>query len=81
MADLKKYALDLGLDASEFDPCLDSGKYKDIVDEDMREGQQIGVTGTPAFFVNGRFMSGAQPYEALKKAIDEELELKGISLN
>ena len=42
--------------------------------QDFREGQQAGVTGTPAFFVNGRFLSGAQPFEAFKAIIDEELQ-------
>lgn len=46
--------------------------------QELQEGQQIGVTGTPAFFINGRFLSGAQPFENFAKIIDEELELKGI---
>jgi len=40
------------------------------------EGIRLGVNGTPAFFVNGRMLSGAQPYEAFKQIIDEELDLK-----
>jgi protein-disulfide isomerase len=42
----------------------------------MRAGEEAGVNGTPAFFINGRSLSGAQPYEAFKRIIDEELELK-----
>jgi protein-disulfide isomerase len=40
----------------------------------MQEGGALGVTGTPAFFINGRFLSGAQPFEAFQSIIDEELE-------
>lgn len=47
----------------------------------MREGSSVGVRGTPAFFVNGRFLSGAQPFGALAKIIDEELEQRGIATN
>jgi protein-disulfide isomerase len=43
------------------------------VRQDLAEGQQAGVSGTPAFLVNGRFISGAQPFEAFKEIIDEEL--------
>jgi protein-disulfide isomerase len=47
------------------------------VDSDVKEGDEVGVNGTPAFFVNGRMLSGAQPYEVFKRLIDEELTLKG----
>ena len=72
---LKEYAGALGLDTGAFNECLDSGRFREQVSTDHREGQQAGVTGTPAFFINGRFLNGAQPYEAFKKIIDEELEL------
>ena len=72
--DLKKYATDLGLNVETFNTCYSSGKYRADVDKDFSEGQKIGVTGTPAFFVNGRFLSGAQPFEAFKAMIDEELK-------
>lgn len=72
--DLKKYAEELGLEMEKWTACYDSGKYRDDVMEDMREGQQAGVTGTPAFFVNGRFLSGAQPFEAFKTIIEDELD-------
>ena len=74
--DLKRTAADLGLDAARFNACVDSHKYKDAVDTDIRDGEDAGVTGTPAFFINGRLLSGAQPFEAFKRVIDEELELK-----
>ena len=71
--DLKRYAVELGLDAEKFNECLDSGRHRDSVAKDHLEGQKLGVTGTPAFFVNGRFLSGAQPFEAFAQVIDEEL--------
>ena len=44
--------------------------------QDVEEGQGVGVTGTPAFFINGRFLNGAQPYEKFQAIIDEELAAK-----
>ena len=75
-ADLKQSAAELGLDASRFNACVDSHKYKAVVDADIKDGTAAGVSGTPAFFINGRALSGAQPFEAFKRIIDEELELK-----
>ena len=75
-ADLKVHAATLGLDTGRFNACVDSHKYKDAVDADIKDGDQAGVSGTPAFFVNGRLLSGAQPYEAFKRMIDEEIALK-----
>lgn len=49
------------------------------MDEDARAGSKAGVRGTPAFFINGRFLSGAQPFEAFQTIIDEELAMKGIA--
>ena len=76
---LKQYAGDLALNAEEFNSCLDSGKHSQAVQQDMQEGQQAGVTGTPAFFINGRFLSGAQPYEKFAQIIEEELERAGTN--
>jgi predicted DsbA family dithiol-disulfide isomerase len=50
------------------------------IDKDQKEGSAYGVTGTPASFVNGRFLSGAQPFDAFKKVIDDELMMKGIAI-
>jgi len=72
-ADLKASAAALGMDANRFNACFDSHKYKDRVDADMRAGNEAGVNGTPAFFINGRMLSGAQPYDEFKRVIDEEL--------
>jgi protein-disulfide isomerase len=73
-SDLKRYAAEIGLDGGPFDRCLDSGSYAKVVEEDVAEGRRHGVTGTPTFFVNGRLLSGAAPFEVLALAIDEELE-------
>lgn len=79
IADLKKRAMDLGLEAAQFDTCLDSGKYAAEWKRDMDEGTRHGVSGTPAFFINGRMLTGAQPYENFAQVIDEELERATLS--
>lgn len=73
VADLKDKAKRLELEEAAFGECLDSGKYFEAVQEDMRAGVLAGVSGTPAMFINGRFVSGAQPYENIAEVIDEEL--------
>ena len=72
--DLKATATTLGLDATKFNECLDSGKMKKVVEDDTAAGKKVGVTGTPAFFINGTMLSGAQPIEAFKEVIDAELK-------
>jgi protein-disulfide isomerase len=74
--DLKRHAAELGLNTGQFNGCLDSHKLKAKVDTDLKAGEEAGVNGTPAFFINGRMISGAQPFEAFKRIIDEELERK-----
>ena len=74
-ASLKTLAGDLGMDTDEFSSCLDSGKYADEVQQDFLDGQKAGVTGTPAFYVNGIKLSGAKPFSAFKQVIDQELAL------
>ena len=73
--DLKAYAKELALDVSSFDRCIAAGKYRAAVQKDLLEGAQLGLTGTPAFFINGRELSGAQPLETFTAIIDEELAL------
>ncbi len=75
-ADLKQTAAELGVNTGEFNACVDSHKYRAKVDADVKAGEEAGVNGTPAFFINGRSVSGAQPYDVFKKVIDEELALK-----
>lgn len=72
-ANLEQYATEVELDTGKFKECLDSGKRAPEIAADMKAGQAVGVSGTPAAFINGRFLSGAQPYENFAKIIDEEL--------
>ncbi len=72
--DLKKHAADLGLDAARFNECLDSGKKAEIVKKDQSAGEKAGVSGTPAFFINGIVLSGAVPADEFKTIIDSELK-------
>ena len=72
-ADLKKYAADLKLDTTKFNDCLDTGKMTSEVQKDFLDGQKAGVQGTPAFYVNGQLISGAQPFSAFQQVIDAEL--------
>ena len=67
------------LDAEAFGTCLDSGKFADAVQKDFEEGARAGVASTPAFFINGRYLSGAQPYENFAEVIDDELSRGGSS--
>ena len=66
---LKQWAADIDLDTDKFNGCLDSGKYKQEVQKDFSDGQKLGVSGTPTFFVNGVKLVGAQPYSAFDAAI------------
>lgn len=71
--DLKSAAKDVGLNLASFEQCLASGKFKAAVQKDLNDGANLGLNGTPAFFINGREISGAQPVEAFAAIIDEEL--------
>jgi protein-disulfide isomerase len=73
---LKQYAGVIGLDRKRFDAALDSGKFADQVERDMRDGQKVGVNATPTFFVNGRQVTD-RTYESLKAAIEEALKASG----
>jgi protein-disulfide isomerase len=66
-------ATEIGLDIKKFTNDLDTHAYKASIDAMAAEAMKLGASGTPASFVNGRFLSGAQPYEAFKKIIDEEI--------
>lgn len=69
-ATFKQLAADLALNQAEFDSCLDGGRYENQVLADRQEGAADGVSGTPAFRVNGTALSGAQPFAAFQQQID-----------
>jgi len=71
--DLQKYASGLGLKIGDFNACLSSDKYKKVVTDDISLGTEAGVSGTPAFFINGTFLSGAQPFANFQQIIEGEL--------
>ena len=73
---MNKHAADLGLDAAAFGTCLDSSKYGERVRDGVSLGTSLGVNSTPTIFINGRRLSGAQPYEVFVAAIDEEWSRK-----
>jgi protein-disulfide isomerase len=72
-ADLEKYAEQAGLDMNRFKSALDSNKFKDKVQAELKQGQAVGVTGTPTFVINGHKLVGAQPIDAFSKVIDDAL--------
>jgi protein-disulfide isomerase len=74
VAALKQRASEIGLTAEAFAACLDSGKYADEWKADMDAAQSYGVNSTPAFFINGRLVSGAKPLDEFVAVIDDELE-------
>jgi protein-disulfide isomerase len=70
---LKEHAAAVGLDTAAFNMCLDSAKHSDRVQQHIAAGTRLGINSTPAVFINGRQVSGAQPYEVFAGIIDEEL--------
>jgi protein-disulfide isomerase len=76
-ASLKQLARAAGLNAARFDRCLDGGVQDAVVERDVRDGVAAGVTGTPAFFVNGRVIEGAMPFEVFATVIEEALRAVG----
>lgn len=72
-ADLKKRAAEMGLDRAAFDACYASERYDARIAKGQEDGVALGVTGTPAFFINGRLIGGAHPLESFVSVIDAEL--------
>ncbi|MDO8488241.1 MAG: thioredoxin domain-containing protein [bacterium] len=72
-------AKQVGLDSQKLVTCMNSGEKKTVVEADAAEGSAMGVAGTPAFYVNGRFLGGAFPLGNFKEIIDRELAGKGSS--
>ena len=76
--DLIKTASSLGMNGDAFASCMKADTYKAAIQQDMEAGQKAGVTGTPAFFINGRFLNGSLPEEQFEQIIKSELAtLKG----
>ncbi len=73
-ADLEKYAKEIGLDMTKFKAAIDSHKFAAQIEADTKQGSALGVQGTPAAFVNGQLVSGAQPVDAFKKIVEAELK-------
>lgn len=72
--DLKKRAVTLKLNTATFNTCLDSGTKAAAIKNDSDEGRAMGVKGTPAMFINGRFFSGNLPYADIREIIEDELQ-------
>jgi len=70
---LSGYAGDIGLDVEEFDACMADDRNVPEIEAEMERGAQLGVQGTPSFFINGVMIVGAQPYEVFKAEIDSQL--------
>jgi protein-disulfide isomerase len=70
---LPAHAKEVGLDVAKWQACMTAHKYKDHVAKDMATAEKITATGTPAFFIMGRKIGGARPFDDFKKIIDEEL--------
>jgi len=74
MADLKGYAFELGLNQKEFNDCLESHKYQELVERDYQEALDAGVYGTPTFYVNDQVIVGVPTFNEISKLIEEELK-------
>lgn len=75
--DLMSYAARVGVPRDAFAACLDSGRHREAVTADLKEGRAVGVTGTPTFFINGRKLVGSQPFEAFRQAVQDALDPAG----
>lgn len=72
-ATYKQWAQELGLNASEFNTCYDNQTFAAEIDKEFALGGEVGVSATPTFYINGRQLVGAMPFESFKAIIDEEL--------
>ena len=72
--DLESYANKLGLNEKVWKDCFTANKYKSRIKADQKTAVSLGAGGTPAFFINGRFLSGARPFDQFKEVIDAELK-------
>jgi len=74
VATLEGYAQQIGLDMNQYTEDVEDDDVRQRIDDDMEQASKLGVTGTPSFFINGRYLSGAQPFENFKRVIDAALE-------
>ncbi|HEY7097135.1 MAG TPA: thioredoxin domain-containing protein [Terriglobales bacterium] len=81
VSDLKLQARKLSLNGTSFDQCLDSGEKASLVQRDADEGKRLGLSGTPSFFLNGHFFSGALTYAALRDMVAQQLQTASLSPN
>ena len=65
----------IGLDMARYKADMEGHKYKDQIDADAKRGIEVGASGTPTMFINGQKVVGAQPFDAFKKTIDEEMKM------
>ncbi len=68
-----RYAGEIGMDIEKYNSDFSSSSVRKAIDDDLALARKLGVSGTPSFFINGRFLSGAQPYGSFARVIDEEL--------
>jgi len=71
---LTSLASNLGIDTAAFGDCLTSGRYKNQLAQESVSVQSLGIRGTPAFLINGVFVSGAQPFEVFQQIIERQLQ-------
>ncbi len=77
---LLRYARELNLDMKAFESALDSPRNVSVVEADTAEAVAMGATGTPAFFLNGKYLFGAKPFEEFSKALNDELTKRNLPL-
>ena len=75
----EEFAAEIGLDLEQYKRDLVSQEVKSRIDADTREAAKVGNRGTPGFFINGRLLRGAKPFESFKAIIDEEIAAKKVS--
>ncbi len=68
------WAKEIGVDVEKWKKDMAGAEVKKIISQDMKDASSIGISGTPAFLVNGKYLSGAQPFAAFKRLIDEALK-------
>jgi protein-disulfide isomerase len=77
---LLQYAREVGCDPQRFEASLSAARGKPVIDADAAEAKALGVSGTPAFFINGRFLSGARPFGDFAQLINGELSRLGLPI-